>query len=149
MSRTTREPAYLSPRLRPSCYRCGSPLTDSPVVSCPRCVERPRRPIGASLLRLARFRLRTVLVLVALVAVALAWGVHAWRRRLADNAGQFRTHEEETEYQAFLKSVALDQARQAELKAAAGGDHRQRWTEEAASWRTRASAHARAEAEYR
>jgi len=54
-----------------------------------------------------------------------------------------------TQYQAFLKEVALGQAREAEPKAAAGGGDRQRWAEEADSWRARASAHTRAEAGYR
>ena len=59
------------------------------------------------------------------------------------------THEEMVQYQAFLKSVALGQAREAERKAAAGGADRQRWAEDAVSWRAKASTHERSAAEYR
>ncbi|AGA28283.1 hypothetical protein [Singulisphaera acidiphila] len=89
------------------------------------------------------------MVLIALAACASAWGIHAWRRRLADDRSQFYTHEEMAQYQAFLKSVALGQAREAEGKAAAGGADRQRWAEEAASWRAKSYAHERSAVEYR
>lgn len=81
----------------------------------------------------------------------LAWGIHAWRRRLADDRDQFYSHEEMAQYQAFLKEVALGQVRDAEQKAAvavAVGD-REHWVAEADAWRAKASASERAEAEYR
>jgi hypothetical protein len=53
------------------------------------------------------------------------------------------------QYQAFLKAVALRQAQEAEQKAAAGGGDWRRWAEEADSWRAKAPAHERAEAESR
>src|SRR5437763_1109327 len=132
MDETARDSGAKPPRLLPSCHQCGAPLACSPVAPCPRCIEQPRQPTGSAFLRLARWRLRTLILLVALVACASAWGVHARRRQLADDRGQFYTHEEMARYQGFLKAIALDQARQAEGKVAAGGGDRQRWAEEAA-----------------
>jgi hypothetical protein len=148
MSETAREPASAPTRLRPSCHRCGAPLDDSLLASCPRCADCPRHPLGLRLGRLARPRLRTLLALVAVLAIALGWGVHVRRRRLADDSGQFYTHEEMAQYQAFLQAVALGQAREAERKAAAGGGEAPRWAEEAAEARARASAYARSRREY-
>src|SRR5947208_3465616 len=113
MDETARDPAAPSPRLLPSCYRCGTPLVGSPVAACPRCVERLRQPIGPRLLGLARWRIRTLIALIAVVASMSVWGIHAWRCRLADDRGQFYTHEEMAQYQAFLKQVALGQVRDA------------------------------------
>jgi hypothetical protein len=76
-------------------------------------------PIGACLLCLARPPIRTLLVLVAVVAVALGWADHVRRRRLADDSGQFYTHEEKAKYEAFLEAVELGLAREAEQKAVA------------------------------
>jgi hypothetical protein len=90
-----------------------------------------------------------MIAVVALAACVSAWGVCAWRRRLADDRGQFYTHEDMVRYQAFLKSVALGAAQEAEQKSSAGGNGRQRWTEAASAWRAKASDHARLEAEYR
>lgn len=150
MDETGRDPAVRLPGLSPSCHRCGAPLVgSSPATTCSRCADHPRHAIGPRLLRLARWKLRTAIVLIALVACASAWGIYAWRRWLADDRGRFYTHEETAQYQAFLKSVALGQAREAQRKAAAGGADRQRWVEEAASWSARANAHERSAADYR
>lgn len=45
-------------------------------------------------MRLPRLRLRTLLVLVAVIATATALGLEEWKRRLADDTHQFYTHEE-------------------------------------------------------
>ncbi len=99
-------------------------------------------------MRRLRLQLRTLLVLIAVVAVAFAWGIHIRRRRLADDSGQFYTHEEMAAYQAFQESVALDHAQEAERKAAAGDVDTERWSREAAEMWARASAHARSKREY-
>lgn len=150
MEETARDPAGSLPGLRPCCHRCDATLVGSPA-ACPRCVERLKPTTGPSLIRFARWRLRTLIALVAVAACTSAWGIHAWRRRLADDRGRFYTHEEMVPYQAFLKEVALGEAQDAEQKAAAAaavGDRRH-WTEEADAWRAKASAHERAEAKYR
>jgi len=87
-------------------------------------------------------------LLITFVAVALGWDVHVRRRRLADDSGQFYTHEEMAYYQAFLEAVALGLAREAEQKAAAGGSDSARWAKKAAELRLRASAHARSKREF-
>jgi len=87
--------------------------------------------------------------MVAVVAYILAWGIHNWRRRLADDRDQFYSHEEMAQYQAFLKEVALGQVRDAEQKAAVAVGDREHWVAEADTWRAKAAASARAEAEYR
>ncbi|QEH35549.1 hypothetical protein OJF2_41020 [Aquisphaera giovannonii] len=138
-----------SPSFRPSCHRCGSPLEGSPVAACPLCVEPLGRPLGPRLRRLARWRLRGLLVLVAVAAFAAAWGVHAWHRRVADDRGQFYTHEELALYQEFQQAAALVAAREAESKAAAGDADSPRWAAEAASLRARAAALGRSAADYR
>ena len=148
MEETARDPAGPSPGLQPSCHRCGAPLVGSPA-ACPRCVVQLRPPTGTKFLRFTRWRLRTLITPVAVVAFTSAWGIHAWHRRLADDRGQFYTHGEMASYQAFLKAVALGQVRDAEKKAAAGVGDRLHWAAEADLWRAKASAHERAEAEYR
>jgi len=65
-------------------------------------------------MRVLRLRLWMLLVLVAAVGVTTAWGVHTWRRHLADDSGQFYTHEESAAYQAFQEAAAT-------AVAAAGG----------------------------
>jgi hypothetical protein len=99
-------------------------------------------------MRRPRLRLRTLLVLVAAVAAASAWGVHAWRRRLADDSGRFYTHEESAAYQAFQEAAATSVAVEAERKAAAGGPDAARWRREAVEARDRASVAAKARREY-
>src|SRR5262245_48804841 len=114
MGETARESIAMATGLRPSCHRCGTPLADSPDAPCPRCIECPRRPVGMRLRDRSRLRLRTLLVLVAVGTVAVSWGIHAWRRLLTDDSGQFDTHQERARYHAFLKAVALSQAHEAE-----------------------------------
>ena len=89
-----------------------------------------------------------LLGLVAAVALASALGVHAWRRHLADDSGQFYTHEESAAYQAFQEAAATAVAVQAERKAAEGGPDAARRLREAAEARDRASVAARAKREY-
>jgi hypothetical protein len=95
-----------------------------------------------------RFRLRTILVLIAVAAVASAWGVRAWRRHLADDSGQFYTHEESAAYEAFQEAAAKAVAVEAERKAAAGGPDAAHWEREAVEARRRASLAAKAKHEY-
>jgi hypothetical protein len=99
-------------------------------------------------MRWPSLRLRTLLVLVAAVAVASAWGVHAWRRHLADDSGRFYTHEEWAAYQAFQEAAATAVAVEAERKAAEGGPDAARWRREALEARDRASGAARVKREY-
>jgi hypothetical protein len=99
-------------------------------------------------MRWSRLSLRSLLVLVAATAVALAWGVHAWRRHLADDSGRFYTHEEWAVYQAFQEAAATAIADECERKAADGGPDADHWRREAAGARNRASAAARAKQEY-
>ncbi len=95
-----------------------------------------------------RLRLWTLLVLVAVVAVATAWGMHTWRRHLADDSGRFYTHEESAAYQAFQEASATTIAFEAERKAAAGGTDASYWAREASEARQRASFAARSKREY-
>ena len=142
-------PAARLPKLRPACHRCGAPLAHSPAASCTRCYERPRPSMRSHALRLTRWKLRTLLILIALAAFASAWCVRAHLLRLADDSGQFYSHEEMAGYQSFLKACALQSAREAEQKAAEGGVDRPRWAAEAGSMRARADGHARTEGKYR
>jgi hypothetical protein len=92
--------------------------------------------------------LRALLVLVAAVGLASAWGVHVWRRHLADDRGRFYTHEESVSYHAFQEAAATAVAVEAERKAAEGGPDAARWGHEAAEARHRASVAAKAKREY-
>src|SRR3954453_4828426 len=99
-------------------------------------------------MRRPRLRLWTLLVLIAVVAVITAWGVHSRRRRLADDSGRFYTHGEWAAYQAFQEAAATALAVEAERKAAEGGADVLRWAREAAEARHRASVAAEARREY-
>ena len=134
-------------RLGRRCYRCGVPLDGSFDV-CPGCAEEPRPTIAARLLGFRRFRLRTLLILVAVAALVSGWVAHDRRRRLADDRGRFYSHEEWAELHAFLESATLKHAREAEQKAAAGGPKAERWAREAAELRAMSSEHAKAKREY-
>jgi hypothetical protein len=99
-------------------------------------------------MRRPRLRLRTLLLLVAAAAAVSAWGVHAWRRHLADDSGRFYTHEESAAYQAFQEAAATRVADEAERTAAEGGPDAARWERVADDARDRASAAARAKRDY-
>jgi hypothetical protein len=88
-------------------------------------------------MRRPRLRLRTVLALIAAVAVASAEGVHAWWRHLADDSGRFYTHEESAAYQAFQEAAATAVAVEAEQRAGEGGPVSARWLRDAAEARDR------------
>jgi hypothetical protein len=98
--------------------------------------------------RLGRFRLRTLLALIALVAIAAGWAVHERRRRLADDRGAFYTHEEWAAVLAFQESAARSVAREAEQKAAEGGPDTAHWVAEARAARLQASEAGKARREY-
>ena len=99
-------------------------------------------------MRVLRLRLWMLLVLVAAVGVTSAWGVHTWRRHLADDSGQFYTHEESAAYQAFQEAAATAVAIEAERKAAGGGADASHWEQEAALARQRAALAAKAKRKY-
>jgi hypothetical protein len=131
-----------------ACHRCGSALDDAPGAACPRCFEHPRRPLRAILLGLVPRRPRTLLVLVAAAALAMAWAVRSHQRGLADDSGEFFTHEESAAYAAFQKGAALSYANLAEQKAAVNGPDRPYWERQAADARRRASMLEQREADY-
>jgi hypothetical protein len=93
-------------------------------------------------------RLWTLLILVAVVAVTTSWGVHLWRRRLADDSDRFYTHEESAAYQAFQEAAATALAVEAERKVAEGGADASRWAREATEARHRAYVAAESKREY-
>jgi cell division protein FtsL len=104
--------------------------------------------ILAIMLRVRRFRVRTLLVLIVFSAISLGWFVHERRRRLADDSGNFFSHEEQAARLSFEESAALMVAREAEQKAAEGGSDAARWASEAATARLRASAAGKGKREY-
>jgi hypothetical protein len=90
-----------------------------------------------------------MLVLIATAAAGLAWITEVKRRQLADDHGQFYTHEEAAQHQAFMERAFLQFAAEAEQKAAlANGPEAQQWVEEAREARRRAADCAKAKQEY-
>lgn len=98
---------------------------------------------------LVRWRLRTLVVLIALVAWATATGIRMWQWRQADDSGHFYTYEEMADHEAFSKVVALKAAKAAESKAATDPRNKAHWEAEAATLRAKAEALVRSEADHR
>lgn len=137
-------------RFRARCYRCDAILDSPSLATCPGCGadNTTRRSLLALVRRLGRFRLRTLLVLIALVAIAAGWAVHERRRRLADDRDAFFSHEEWAATLAFQESAARSVEREAEQKAAESGPDAAQWTAEARAARLQASEAGKARKQY-
>ncbi len=138
----------LTPRLRPSCHRCGAPFTDPGDARCPRCFDEPRASRKPAFRWRIRLRLWTLLLLIAVCALAIYGGLRAWRHHLADDSHEFRPHEEEAQYQAFLEGAFTHQAEIAEARARSGQGDPESWLRQGADYRAKAARCERMRREY-